>query len=260
MEDDFIKTRFVAIADGVKIDGFYVAPSGDGPLPVIILLHGIPRAKHTSSDGSYRDIAASYAERGFLAATFNFRGTGESGGNIGLGGWTRDLAAVIGYLKDLPEADPSRIALLGFSAGGTAAIHAAAVNPSVAAAASVGSPAEYSFLEDTMSPAEWIGLFREIGLIRDPEYPASIEEWLAEFDEYKPANWVARVSPKPLLIMHGEEDELIPLEHARAIFEAAGDPKDFLVVPGGAHRLRVDRRALDMAMDWILKWRDSSGR
>jgi fermentation-respiration switch protein FrsA (DUF1100 family) len=48
--------------------------------------------------------------------------------------------------------------------------------------------------------------------------------------------------------MHGEDDELIPLAQAREIFERAAEPKKFLAVPRGKHRLRVDPVAVEAAV------------
>jgi putative redox protein len=255
-----VETRFEVGVEGILLRGSWFAAegasAGTSALPVLAILHGIPRAKPAPGDQSYRDLARGMAEDGFLSLIFNFRGTGESEGNLGLAGWNRDLAAVLAFARALPAADPSRLALLGFSAGGAVAIRAAADDPAVSAVAAVGSPAEYTFLQALMPAAGWVSLFREIGLIRDPAFPPSLAEWEAEFERAAPLPCVGRISPRPLLLIHGEDDETIPREHARMLYERAGEPRELLLLPGGKHRLRVDPRALAAARDWLLRWRD----
>jgi dipeptidyl aminopeptidase/acylaminoacyl peptidase len=256
---DIVEAPFKVEVDDIEIRGFRYARSSAGKerTPVLVILHGIPRAKPAPGDQSYRDMAKRFAKKGFMAFIFNFRGTGISDGDIGMAGWTRDLEAVINYAVELPEADPERIALLGFSAGGAVAIHVAAHNPAVSAVVSGSSPARFTFLKKTMPLEGWVTLFREIGMIRSPDFPPSIEEWAKEFDDIEPLKWVDKISPRPVLIMHGEEDELIPADQAGELYKKTGRPKDLILVKGGKHRLRIDPRALDLAEEWLLKWKDS---
>jgi fermentation-respiration switch protein FrsA (DUF1100 family) len=46
---------------------------------------------------------------------------------------------------------------------------------------------------------------------------------------------VGRISPRPLLLIHGEEDETVPVRHAQLLFDAAGDPKQLWRLPGVGH-------------------------
>ena len=252
-----VENEFEVISGGVVIRGFYYAPDAPGRYPVVAILHGIPRAKPSGTDSSYKDMAGRFAEHGFLAITFNFRGTGISDGNISMEGWKDDLAAMLDFCRALPSADPGRVALLGFSAGGSVAIRQAAEDQTVGALVSASSPARYDFLEKTMPADKWVALFKEIGLIRDPDFPVSIEEWEAEFDEAAPIRFIGRVTA-PTLIIHGESDEVIPLEHAHELFEAAGGPKELRIIPDGAHRLRVDERVVKMALEWLVEWKNSA--
>jgi len=249
-----------ADCEGVPIRGLAYRTRKADRLPLLIILHGIPRAKPVESDSSYRDMARSFAEDGFLAVTMNFRGTGISGGDMSMAGWVKDLKAMMERARTVEAADPDRLALLGFSAGGSVAIRAAAEDPRVSAVVSASSPAQYDFLQTTMPASGWVRLFREIGLIRTPGFPPSISEWEAEFREMEPVNWVGKLSPRPVLIMHGEDDETIPPEHARKLYQLAGEPKDLVMIPGGAHRLRVDPRAVAEARKWLLKWKDGPGK
>jgi fermentation-respiration switch protein FrsA (DUF1100 family) len=249
------ETPFEVLLEGIRIRGAYYLALPDTPRPALVILHGIPRQRPRPGDQSYRDMARRFAARGFLAVVFNFRGAGISEGDISMAGWTRDLDAVLEFARALPGADPGRVALLGFSAGGAVAIHAAARDPRTSAVVAVSSPVSFSFIRQAMPSAAWVGLFREIGLIRSPGFPPSLPEWEAEFAMIEPLQWVDKLSPRPLLIMHGEEDELIPVEQARELYEKALEPKELKVIPAGKHRLRMDPAALEAAEEWLMKWK-----
>ncbi|HUT55243.1 MAG TPA: alpha/beta fold hydrolase [bacterium] len=248
------ETAFEAGLEGIRLRGAWYINPARARAPVVLILHGIPRAKPQAGDRSYREIAMRFAERGFLSLIFNFRGAGSSEGDISMAGWTRDLAAVAEFARGLPGADASRVALLGFSAGGAVAIYHAAHDAGVGAVVSGSSPARFSFLQQAMPSEHWVKLFREIGLIRSEGFPADLEAWEAEFQMIEPLKWVDRVSPRPLLIMHGAEDELIPVAQARELYERAREPRELKIIAGGKHRLRMDPAALAVAEEWLEKW------
>jgi uncharacterized protein len=54
-------------------------------------------------------------------------------------------------------------------------------------------------------------------------------------NEYRPLNFVADISPIPLLLIHGTADEVVPVRHAKLLFEKAKDPKELWIVEGVDH-------------------------
>ena len=93
--------------------------------------------------------------------------------------------------------------------------------------------------------------WREIGIVRDPAFPPDTATWADGFREVAPVDHIGRVAPRPILILHGDADEVVPVAHARRLYDAADEPKQLAVVPDGLHRLRVDERAMTMALDWL---------
>jgi len=63
---------------------------------------------------------------------------------------------------------------------------------------------------------------------------------------------VGEVSPTPLLIVHGDEDDTVPVEEAYRLYEAAREPKELFIVEGGGHKLRHDAVAMERAVSWLL--------
>lgn len=185
---------------------------------------------------------------------FNFRGTGDSGGNLDMPGWTDDLKAVIDYLAGRP--DVSGISLLGFSAGAAVSICVAAGDRRVSAVAACASPAEFDFSDMVDSPEALVQHFRSIGAIRDEDFPASVRDWYASFNRVDPIDYVAGIAPRPLLLVHGTEDETVNISHARRLYEQAGEPRQLVIVEGAGHRLRQDRRAMSAVIDWLMSRRN----
>lgn len=247
-----IEVPFDLAVDQITIRGRFFSDSGSRPRPAVLILHGIPRDKTFDRDESYPQLARRLAQSGWLAILFNFRGTGESSGNFHLRGWDRDLTAVVEWADQNLPLDPARVAVLGFSGGAATAIYNAAHNQRVRAVVAVSSPAEFNFIAPDLKG--WIGRFREIGLFRDPGFPASISEWENEFREMSPICWVDQVSPRPILLIHGRADDVVPLDHARRLFEKAKDPKELSILEGG-HRLKHSPPALEYAISWLESWK-----
>ena len=76
--------------------------------------------------------------------------------------------------------------------------------------------------------------------------------------EYRPEQFVAQLAPRPLLIIHGAEDDLAPLEEAEALYAAAGEPKKLVVFQNAWHHdVYLDplfRNVMDATLEWFDKW------
>jgi fermentation-respiration switch protein FrsA (DUF1100 family) len=240
-------------ADELMLSGEVFFPSDcNQPRPAVCICHGIPAVPYNPAErGGYPELAARFCQAGFIALIFNFRGCGPSQGNIDLPGWTSDLAAAMDFLDMLPEVDKRRIALLGSSAGAAVSVYTAAHDKRIAAVALLACPAEFDFLHAGFTTGSIIEQFRAIGIIRDAGFPPSVEKWFDGFRQVRPLDCVDKIAPRPLLIIHGDRDETVPVGHAERLYAAAGDPKEKLIIPGGVHRLRMDERAVAAAQEWL---------
>ena len=63
----------------------------------------------------------------------------------------------------------------------------------------------------------------------------------------------AKLAPRPLLLIHGDQDEVVPLADARALYEAGYGSADLRVVVGAGHRLRHDPRAVALLIGWLAR-------
>ncbi len=244
------KTVALKIED-LNIVGRLYRPDGRPPSPTVCICHGIPADNPDPTDKGYASLARRLSSRGLAVFTFNFRGTGASDGNLDILGWTRDLEAVISYLSGLPEVDNSCLLLLGFSAGAAVSIHVAARDSRVSAVAACASPAEFAFAGKFKAPGLLLEHLRHIGVIRDNGFPHSVEEWLNGFKEVSPIKYVAGISPRPLLLVHGSADEVVDISHARRLYAGAREPKKLVIVEGAGHRLREDSRVVSIVLRWL---------
>ena len=247
-----VKKAVVLEVEGINISGQLYLPTGKAPYPTVCVCHGIPaRVPDPGEAGGYPLVAERICQEGFAVLFFNFRGTGASGGNLDVLGWTRDLKVVIDYLCTLPEVDKSRLSLLGFSGGAAVSVYVASQDSRVSCVAACACPAEFTFITEVDEPWSVIDHFRSIGAIRDEDFPRSTEEWLNDFRLVRPVEYVAGIAPRPLLLVHGSKDETVDMSHAYRLYDKAGEPKQIIVVDGAGHRLRQDDRAMAIVIDWL---------
>jgi fermentation-respiration switch protein FrsA (DUF1100 family) len=237
--------------DGITIAGQLYLPEGRTPYPAVCTCHGIPAGIPDPNDRGYALLAEKISSNGLAVFIFNFRGTGASGGNLDVAGWARDLRAVIDYIYALPQLDNSFLALLGFSAGAAVSVYLAAQDERVYAVAACACPAEFDFFTQNDDPRSLIDHYREIGAIRDDDFPSSVQEWLKGFGLVKPIDYIAHISPRTLLLVHGSNDEVVAVSHAQRLYAEAGQPKRLAIIEGAGHRLRHSEQAMAVVIDWL---------
>jgi fermentation-respiration switch protein FrsA (DUF1100 family) len=238
-------------ADGLGLAGELRVPSPDRASPALCICHGIPATPPDPNDRGYALLAERFCRAGFVTLIFNFRGTGKSQGNLDLPGWSRDLRAALDFLCKVNGVDKARLCLLGFSGGAAVSVHVAAHDARVSSVVTCACPADFNSLYEQQTPRGAIERFRQIGAIRDKNFPPSTEEWQRGFETVTPMHWIDRISPRPLLLVHGDADEVIPLEHSHRLYGKAKQPKELKVIPGGKHRLRMEEAAMDFVLEWL---------
>lgn len=249
---DLMRRDVNLIVEGLKISGQLFLPEGtDPPYPAVVLCHGIPSGIVDPMDGGYPLLARTIARQGFAAMTLCFRGTGTSEGNFDIVGWTHDLEAAVDYLWDLPEIDDCHISLIGFSAGASVSVVVAARDKRVSAVAACACPADFDAIAESGKSQMSVNYFRKIGIIRDPDYPPSLEEWTNNFRKVKALRTVADIAPRPLLLLHANEDKVVPVGNSQELYAQAGEPKQLVIIEGDEHRLRRHQMAVDTLISWL---------
>jgi len=247
-------------SEGINIVGqLYLPGEGKGLFPTVCICHGIPAKSPDPNNRGYAPLAEKICHHGFAVLIFNSRGTGASGGNLDILGWTRDLKTAIDYLFTLSEVDKSHLSLLGSSGGAAVSVYVAAQDRRVSSIATCACPAEFGFLTEVNEPQAIINHFRSIGAIRDNDFPHSAQEWISGFRLVSPIKYVARITPRPLLLVHGSRDETVEVSHAYKLYDEAGEPKQLIIVDGAEHGLRQNDRAMAAVLDWLKSHAPISG-
>lgn len=148
--------------------------SGDGPRPAVVLFNGFP------SGPNIPRIATELQAAGYTVLLPQYRGTGRSGGVIGLRRSQEDGAAAVAWLRQDPtaNADPSKIGLIGVSYGAWVALQTAAADPAVRCTVAL-VPADMGVIG-----ARWE---------QDPEYRSA---WKADLDSFAADPATARFGPE----------------------------------------------------------------
>jgi len=248
MPEDLSKTQSVRFAakDGLELSGYLTLPSGKPArnLPLVVLAHGGPQSRDTPGFDWWSQAIAS---RGYAVLQVNFRGSdgfGRSFVQAGYGQWGRkmqtDLSDGVRYFAAQGVIDPKRVCIVGGSYGGYAALAGATLDTGVyRCAVSVAGLSDLRRLVEDESKAaqRYWKRFMGVQTLRDPA--------LAEIS---PITHVDRVSI-PILMVHGRDDTVVPLEQSRIMAEAlqkAGKPVELVVQKGEDHWLSRGETRLEM--------------
>lgn len=218
-------------------------------MPGVILCHGFPTGPLDArqSAGTFPELVDRMAnELSFTAMTFTFRGCGTSEGDFSLQGWVDDLRASIDHL--IAEANPSSLYLVGTSTGGSIATCVGADDPRIRGVALLSPRADFD--DWAAQRRRFLEHARDIGAIRTPGFPRSFDDWGREFRRFRPVDAARRFAPRPMLVMHGDDDESIPPADARQIAAAHGGA-ELRILAGAGHRIRHDPRAIAVLLGWL---------
>jgi uncharacterized protein len=210
--------------DGERLHGWWIG-ARTGPLGHLLVCHG-----NAGNVGDRVAHAVLLTAAGFDVLLFDYRGYGRSSGRPSEEGTYRDARAALTYLLDQPGIDPARIFYLGESLGGAVTLDLALERP----------PAGLILLSAFTS-------IRDLARLHYPFVPPALVP-----DAYPTLRRIPGLRA-PLLVLHGEHDEIVPLPQGRALFEAAPEPKRMHVFPELGHNDLVPLAGAELA-EVITSW------
>lgn len=197
-------------ADGTSLHGWFFQAEGER-LGSVLFLHG--NAENISTH--FANVAW-LVKSGIDAFVIDYRGYGRSAGSPDLDGLHQDAAAALDTLIAMPGIMPGRIAVFGQSLGGAIALGMVARHPEKDRLATLAI--EGAFSDFRAIAREKLGDFWLTWPLKGPL-------GLTIDDRYSPEAAAAEIAPLPLLVIHGQQDVVIPPHHGERLFEAAGEPK-----------------------------------
>jgi hypothetical protein len=225
---DYQAVQFRAADDTEPFAWFL--PARGKPQGTVLYLHG--NGQNISTH--FANVAWMPAA-GFNVLAFDYRGYGGSQGEPSLEGVQLDIDAAMRVLLSRPDVDPERIIVFGQSLGGALAIYYVA----------------HSRYRDSIRAVVADSAFSDYTRIGEEKLAAAVITWpfqwfasVAIDNRYSPEASVRMLSPIPLLLIHGDEDGIVPLHHSKRLYELAGYPKDLWVVPGAGHIQAIKDRAV----------------
>ena len=201
-------------SNNITLHGWFIPAKGKSAKSAkatVVFSHG-----NAGSIGHHLSFCTWLAEASYNVLIYDYRGFGKSGGTPDRRGMIDDVKAAFAYARERPDIDANRLVSYGHSLGGAQSVTALGESPVRGLRAIVIDGAFASYL----------AMARIVG----GQLGASLVT-----DELAPMDFVEKLAPTPLLVVHGSNDEVVPIAQARQLFEAASQPKTFFEVKSGRH-------------------------
>jgi len=227
--DNWEEVTFTS-GDGLNIAGWFIRPdAASEPAPTVMLLHGLGGHR-----GGMLGEAALLVNAGYNTLLIDLRAHGLSDGDVTTLGYreVEDVRGAVDYLSGRDDVDSERIGLAGFSLGAVTAIRAAARIPEIQAVAALST---FKTVDDNVTP-----IIRALTGRPPIPFPAAVI-WFVNLEtgvnvgEVRPIDDLAQIAPRPVLFVHGEGDTVVPVSNSHDLFDAAGEPKELLIIPNAQH-------------------------
>jgi dipeptidyl aminopeptidase/acylaminoacyl peptidase len=214
-----------ATGDGLTLRGWLI-PAAQAGAPAVVYVPGTGQDLHSGLS-----LVEPFHKAGYHVLLFSYRGSGRSDGN-----WlrfsygdaeSRDVDAAVQFLTEIKGI--RRVGAIGYSAGAVSAILSAARNSQIGAVVAV---APYNCVDEVWQTG------------RPAVMPAFLQDWTLWLTEKRkgfdradvcPVDVVDQIAPRPLLVIHGTEDQRILESQVRRLFAAASEPKSLWLVAGATH-------------------------
>jgi hypothetical protein len=197
--------------DGTDLNGWFLPARGEETKGTVVFSHG-----NAGSVGHHLGFVLWLVEAGYQVFMYDYRGFGKSGGTVDRRGMLEDVKSAFRYVAGRKDVDAKRLVSYGHSLGGAKSVTALAENPVKGLRALVidGTFSSYQAM------AKVVGGQLGADLITD---------------ELSPKDFIAKITGTPLLVVHGDLDQVVPVEQGKQLFELANEPKTLFEVKEGHH-------------------------
>ena len=244
---------FTKNQEGEKLVGLKTYPrERRDKYPTVLLLHGFGMAKD-EYNGYFPEFARALSGAGYLVYRFDASGCGESEGDfskITLTKRVEDLRSLLNFLKIESGVDINNIAIVAQSFGTSSAIVLA---PDIKAIALLGSFRNLTEIFADHFSKEYNP--KGISKIKrsDGDFTIIGPQFWQDLKEHNLLKNIKNIKTN-LLFVHGEKDDICPLEEMDALFVAANEPKEKIIIKGNDHGQDPDRgKVYKFVINWLNK-------
>jgi fermentation-respiration switch protein FrsA (DUF1100 family) len=200
-----------ASGDGTPLHGWFMPGRAKKAKGTIVFSHG-----NAGSIGYHLGFTMWLVEAGYNVMMYDYRGFGKSGGTVDRRGMIDDVKAAFAYITTRADIDRTRIISFGHSLGGAKSVTALAETPVKGLRAIV--------LDGTFSS------YQSMARVVGGQLGADLVT-----DELSPLAFIDHLPPVPLLVVHGDLDEVVPFAQGLALYDKAHEPKTLFEVKEGKH-------------------------
>ncbi len=200
-------------------------------------------------------ISRALADRGFAVLRFDFTGLGESEGDFADTNFSSNLEDLLAAAEFARQQFGGPELLIGHSLGGAAVLATASRIEGARAVATLGAPSQTQHVRETLlSQAPELETGEDEAEVLLGGRPFRIRKQLLEdLDDHRLQEAIATLG-RPLMILHSPVDEVVGIDHARRIYQAARHPKSFVSLDGADHLLLRDERDAHFAAEILAAW------
>jgi uncharacterized protein len=235
------------------ISGYLHYPEKENCTCGIILSHCFTCSKHVKL---IRKLCDTLSQHGFLVLRYDFSGSGESQGKFEDQTYTKDIGDFNSGVSFLQKNGAKSIGALGHSIGSAVTILAGSKNPVVKCLVTMGGDSSTQGIEKVF-PKKVIDEIYSKGKCEHKIFGKSVVLTKKLFDDSKKHSipQVLKKSKKPILIIHGEKDEIINVDNARKLYFYSNEPKDLRIIKEGDHMFTKNLQvSLKLATNWFEKY------
>ncbi|MEJ5375766.1 MAG: alpha/beta fold hydrolase [bacterium] len=229
---------FQVMAGGQPLAVVLQTPQGWPEVPCVVLCHGLLSSMESPK---FKALAEALNQEGLAALLLDFRGCGKSGGSLKestVSARVEDLSTATRFLaQSLEHKGP--LGLMGSSMGGFVALLYAGMGKAVAAISVWAAPFDPLELEDLRT------------------HPQTAQLGNSFFQDLR-SHDLSKIKGKikNLLVIHGEKDELIPISHAKRIYQLGCAPRQMYLIAQADHRFTHPahrQEAISLTVKWFLR-------
>lgn len=226
---------FITAADGTQLHGWKIF-ADKTKKGTIVFFHG-------NGDNVSTQLPNTFwlAKQGYDLYVFDYRGYGQSQGEVNLDATITDMEQMIGYVAEELPAD-ERMVVMGHSLGGAMSIYVVA----------------HSTYRDRIESLITVEAFSDYHEVAQEALSKSWLTWLFQWplkftidNSYRPLDAIGLVSPIAVAIFHSPSDDMIDISHARQLYEAAREPKTFIEINSDHNNVFISRDNRQKLLDYL---------